>query len=173
MSAGAKILNDPGRGRPTARVNSPGLGSNPQTTGPPPGPAPPRSRRHAALRTRTRHSSAIVRTSPGPAGLAGVSIRRAFRRTWPPSTSRAASVRDLVTRANHKHISSRCRAAMTILHSGCPYHEQLPASRPLTRGPASFLFPASCDPCAPATAATRRRTPGRRRPRDRSRRSCR
>lgn len=63
------------------------------------------------LRTRTRRSSAIVRTSPGPTPFAGVSIRRALRRTPPPVTSRAARLRVLATRANHSHLSSRWRSA--------------------------------------------------------------
>ena len=67
------------------------------------------------LRTRTCRSRAIVRTSPGPTALAGISTRRALSRTWPSATSRAARPRVLATRANHSHLSSRCGSATPSL----------------------------------------------------------
>ena len=82
-------------------VEQPRFGRRPPPQAEIRGPAPPRS----------RAARATVTTSPMPMPLAGFSARLPFTRTKPSEASRAARERVRAKRANHSHLSSRCRSS--------------------------------------------------------------
>ncbi len=75
--------------------------------------------------------------------LEGVSrrfLRVPLTRTWPASTSAAAWVRALTTRACHNHLSRRCRSKDTYKSHQTGHHDSDPtAGQLIVRRPASIL----------------------------------